>query len=263
MAKIRPYYADGGLSAAFYDVVTDADARLRGDAEVYADLAAPGARILELGAGTGRLTLELAARGFSVCGVEIAPAMLAQARARLAETPGEIAARVELVRGDMTALDLKRAFDLVICPYFTLAHVPTGAAWRNTFATAARHLAPGGLAAFHLPRLEVMRAPGPSNPDLPVMDQPLPDGRRLRLHVRERAFKEGVGRLDQVLDYVVVDAAGRVVARSAERLTYYMADPQPAAEAAGLVLDRPPIPLGDVGDIWVFRAASAGPAKAP
>ena len=29
----------------------------------------------------------------------------------------------------MTSLNLKRAFDLVICPFFTLAHVPAGADW--------------------------------------------------------------------------------------------------------------------------------------
>ena len=63
MAKAKPYYAEGGLSALYYDVVTAADARLRGDETIYGELAPPGGSILELGAGTGRLTCELAARG--------------------------------------------------------------------------------------------------------------------------------------------------------------------------------------------------------
>src|SRR5205809_716320 len=109
MAAARPYYAPGSMSAAFYDVVTAADARLAGDVDIYAGL------------------------------------------------PADAAARIELRLGDMTALDLKRTFDAVICPYFTLAHVPAGQAWRNSFASAARHLQAGGLAAFHLPRLELMR----------------------------------------------------------------------------------------------------------
>ena len=36
-------------------------------------------------------------------------------------------------------------------------------------------------------------------------------------------------------------------------LTFYMADPTPFAQAAGLTPDRPPIDIGGVGDIWVFR----------
>lgn len=255
MAATRPYYAERGLSAAFYDTVTAADARLAGDIAIYASLAPAGGAILELGAGTGRLTVALAERGFRLTGVEIAPAMLAQAAAKRAELDPEVAGRIELKRGDMTALDLKRRFDLVVCPYFTLAHVPRGMAWKNTFATAARHLEPGGLAAFHLPLPELMRQSAPSSPELPVLDAPTPSGGRLRLFVRERAFREDVGRLDQVIDYVELDGRGAVLRRSLERLTYYWTDPEPLAAGEGLTQDREPIPLGGVGAIHVFRKA--------
>lgn len=255
MAKVRPYYADGGLSAAFYDVVTAADATLAGDVELYAGLPPAGGAVLELGTGSGRVAQALAERGLRVTGVDIAPAMLARAEARRAALPPEVAGRIELKRGDMTGLDLKRTFDAVICPFFTLAHVPAGAAWKNAFAVAARHLPPGGLAAFHLPRLEVMRSLGPVNAAVPVMDQALGDGRRLLLFVKERSFRAPPGRLDQVIEYALADAAGRIVERSPERLSYWMADPEPFAAAAGLVLDRPPQPLGGAGDVWVFRKA--------
>ena len=252
MAPTRPYYAEKGLSAAFYDTVTAADVRLEGDVDVYARLAPPDGSILELGAGTGRLAFALAERGFKVLGVDIAPAMLTQAAAKLAELPSHVAGRVELKRGDMTALDLRRVFDLVVCPYFTLAHVPRGMAWKNTFATAARHLKPGGLAAFHLPLTEIMRLPGPSDLNLPVLDEATPSGGRLQLFVLEREFREEVGRLDQVIEYVELDARGGVLRRSAERLTYYMTDPEPLAASAGLARDRDPVPLGGVGEIHVF-----------
>ena len=254
MAPRRPYYAERGLSAAFYDTVTAADARLAGDIEAYADLTSARAEVLELGAGTGRLAIALAERGYSVTGVEIAPAMLAQALAKRAKLDPQVARRIELKRGDMTALDLKHAFDLVICPYFTLAHVPRGMAWKNTFATAARHLKPGGLAAFHLPLGEAMRQPM-SDPEAMVLDSPTASGGRLRLYVREREFREALGRLDQVIEYVELDPRGRPLRQSLERLTYYIADPAPPAAAAGLVRDREPIPLGGVGEIHVFRRA--------
>ena len=255
MMTVRPYYAEKGLSAAFYDTVTAADPRLGGDLEVYAALAPEGGAILELGVGTGRLAFALAARGHSLVGVDIAPAMLAQAAARQADLPPAVAGRVQLVRGDMTGIDLKRTFDLVICPYFTLAHVPRGMAWKNTFATAARHLKPGGLAAFHLPLVEIMAQPGPDNTDLPVMDETTPSGGRLRLYLRERSFREDVGRLDQVIEYVELDARGELLRRSLERLTYYWTDPAPLAAPAGLITDREPIAIGGVGEIHVFLKA--------
>ena len=255
MAKTVSYYAPGSLSAAHYDLVTAADPRLGEDEALYAALAPAGGAVLELGAGSGRLTAGLAARGHPVTGIDIAPAMLAQAWARVATLPSDVQGRVTLRLGDMTALDLKQTFDLVICPYFTLAHIPAGAAWRNTFAVAARHLRSGGLAAFHLPRLEVMRAPGPVDLSRPVFSQSLPGGGRLLIFLRERGFREAVGRLEQVLEYVEADAAGRTVRRSRERLTYYMADPTPLAAAAGLAPDRAPTDIGGVGDLWVFRKA--------
>jgi SAM-dependent methyltransferase len=253
MTQTRPYYGDKGMSAAFYDTVTAADMRLAGDIDLYADLVPAGGSVLELGSGTGRIAFGLAERGHTVTGVEIAPAMLAQATAKQAELEPGVARRVTFRRGDMTSIDLKQRFDGVICGYFTLAHVPRGSAWRNTFDTAARHLSQGGLAAFHLPLVEVMRLPGPANLDLPVLDQAAPTGGRLQLYVREREFREEVGRLDQVIEYVELDGRGEVLRSSTERLTYYWTAPRPLAASAGLELDRDPIPLGGVGEIWVFR----------
>ena len=114
-------------------------------------------------------------------------------------------------------------------------------------------MAPGALAACHLPRLDLMQRAPPAQASLPVMDEPLPDGRRLKMFVKERSFRAGVNRLDQVIEYALADRDGRIVHRSPERLTYYMSDPVPFAAGAGLVLDREPINVGDVGDVWVFR----------
>lgn len=255
MASAKPYYAPGSLSAAFYDVVTAADARLTGDIETYAGLAASGARVLELGVGSGRVAAALAERGFFVTGVDLARAMLAQAEARRAGLPPEARERLVLKQGDMTCLHLKAAFDVVICPYYALAHLPLGTAWRNTFAVAARHLSAGGLAAFHLPRVEVMRRAGPADPHALVLDEPAPGGGRLQLRLQARAFRAEIGRLEQVIDYAELDSAGRLVSRSAERLALFMTDPEPFAAGAGLVLDRAPIAMGEIGDIWIFRKA--------
>jgi SAM-dependent methyltransferase len=252
MAEPRPYYSDKGLSAAFYDLTTALDPTLAGDIDLYAELLAPQSSVLELGAGTGRVALALAERGHRVLGLDLAPAMLVQAAAKLKRADPAVAERVRFVRGDMTALRLGESFDAVLCPFFALAHLPAGAAWRNVFAGVARHLKPGGIAAFHLPLAERM-AEAPPPGDQAVMNAPVGAGRRLQIFVVERRFREGLNRFDQVLDYVILGPDGRVERRSRERMTYYAADPGPVAEAAGLARDGEPRPLGGAGEIHVFR----------
>ena len=59
-----------------------------------------GARVLDAGCGAGQMTAELAARGAEVVAVDISPALVEIARARL---PVQHAAQVSFASGDMTA----------------------------------------------------------------------------------------------------------------------------------------------------------------
>ncbi len=59
-----------------------------------------GARVLDAGCGAGQMTAELAARGAEVMAVDISPALVEIARARL---PAADTARVTFASGDMTA----------------------------------------------------------------------------------------------------------------------------------------------------------------
>jgi magnesium-protoporphyrin O-methyltransferase len=69
-----------------------------------------GARILDAGCGAGQMTAELAARGADVTAVDISPALVEIARARL---PQAHAPRVRFASGDMLADD-HGAFDYVL-----------------------------------------------------------------------------------------------------------------------------------------------------
>ena len=69
-----------------------------------------GARVLDAGCGAGQMTAELAARGADVVAVDISPALVNIALARL---PAEHARRVSFASGDMTAAEHGR-FDHVI-----------------------------------------------------------------------------------------------------------------------------------------------------
>lgn len=69
-----------------------------------------GRRVLDAGCGTGTMTAELAARGAEVVAVDLSPALVGMARARL---PATLAPRVTFRAGDMTDPALGR-FDHVV-----------------------------------------------------------------------------------------------------------------------------------------------------
>jgi SAM-dependent methyltransferase len=120
-----------------------------GDLDLYLALAArTGGPILELGAGTGRISIPLAEAGHRVTAVDNDPAMLNRARdlARAAGTATE--QRIEFVEADLLELALPKAgtFRMAFIGLNSLFLLATRAAQREAFATMARHLAPGGLA---------------------------------------------------------------------------------------------------------------------
>ncbi|HWP63047.1 MAG TPA: class I SAM-dependent methyltransferase [Candidatus Binatia bacterium] len=122
-----------------------------GDLDLYLALAArTGGPILELGVGTGRLAVPLAAAGYEVVGIDTDPAMLdrARARARAAGVGEADDGRLRLLEADMTVCRLPEAgrFGLAILALNTLFLVGGRAAQAAAVATLAAHLRPGGLA---------------------------------------------------------------------------------------------------------------------
>jgi SAM-dependent methyltransferase len=90
-------------------------------AAVYDDLAAlgdvpPGGRVLEIGPGTGKATVELARRGYEVVAVELSPDLAAVARRNLEAFP-----RAEIATADFEAWEsASESFDAVVA--FTAFH---------------------------------------------------------------------------------------------------------------------------------------------
>jgi SAM-dependent methyltransferase len=100
----------------------------------------PGSRILDLGCGTGRLTLALAAR-HSVTGIDPAAAMLAVARAK----PG--AARVTWLEGTAETAP-SASYDLALMTSHVAQVFLGDDEWSETLGQLARALVPGGRLAF-------------------------------------------------------------------------------------------------------------------
>jgi 2-polyprenyl-3-methyl-5-hydroxy-6-metoxy-1,4-benzoquinol methylase len=92
----------------------------------------PPATVLDLGCGVGRLANVLAARGFTVTGVDESPAMLQH-----------LDPRVETVRARLQDLRLGRRFDVVVLASH-FVNVADEAMAHAFPATAAEHVGTGG-----------------------------------------------------------------------------------------------------------------------
>mgnify|MGYP001578897250 CR=1 FL=1 len=99
--------------------------------------------VLDAGCGSGRVGIELARRGVEVVGADVDASMLATARAR--------APHIDWVASDLAALDLGRAFDVVVMAGNVPLFTPPGTE-AALVAGVARHVGRLLIAGFSLGR---------------------------------------------------------------------------------------------------------------
>jgi trans-aconitate methyltransferase len=84
-------------------------------------------RILELGSGTGRITLPLAEEGarlgFEVVGLDSQSEMLGKAAKRRLQAPPEVRERLALIEADMRVWRSDSPFDFVVTPCSSVMHL--------------------------------------------------------------------------------------------------------------------------------------------
>jgi SAM-dependent methyltransferase len=146
-----------------YDVVIPAS--FQGDVEWYrAKAEACGGPVLELGAGTGRVTVAIAEAGIPVHALDSSREMLDALAAKLAAKPRDVRDRVTLVAADMRTFELPERFTLAISPFRAFLHNVTDEDRLATLARVRRHLRPGGrlaLNVYHPSLLYMSRHAGP------------------------------------------------------------------------------------------------------
>lgn len=153
----RAHYED----AAYYDWTYK---RRKDDVRFYVELAAKArGPVLELGAGTGRVALEIARKEREIVAVEPSRQMRERAQKKAAALPERARKCLSVRGGDLRTLRLRRKFALVIAPFNVFMHLYSRRDLERALATVRAHLAPGGRFVFDvlMPDLRAMtRNPG-------------------------------------------------------------------------------------------------------
>ena len=239
--------------APFYDWENAQTVARRDEAFWTRLAAAQEGPILELGCGTGRLTIPVARTGARVVGIDRSAPMLARARQRLRRTR----LPALLLRGDIRHLPFRRRtrFDLVMAPYGMLQSLTSDRDLRLTIDAVKSVLRKGGLFAIDLV------------PDLPRWDEydrrVSLAGRRGRGHLR---LTESV-RQDRARGLTIFDqhyeerrGARRLSTRfSLTFRTISVADMRRRLERAGFRIDAvlgdyDGGPLDSRADVWIILA---------
>ena len=131
----------------FAEIYDEWSEHMTEDIEFYVQLAREAeGPIVELAVGNGRVAIPLVREtGRKVIGIDLSPAMLAQARER-ARAEG---VDLELRQGDMRELELDEPADLIYSPFRSLLHLPTWRDRRRVFERVAGSLRAGGRFAWN------------------------------------------------------------------------------------------------------------------
>lgn len=189
-----------------------------GDVEYYVRACGtPPRSVLELGCGTGRITLKVALAGHSVTAVDRSGPMLRVLETKAGELLGAAErARLRAVEADMRDLPFPGDFDVVLCPYSAFTYLLTDEDRERMLDGVRERLRPGGRLFLDVfvpdPALTTMR-------DGEVIfdyRRPRSDGTWLeRSKTITRDVRPGVNALER--RYRILDAAGTEVDRFTTR----------------------------------------------
>ncbi len=161
-----------------------------------------GCDVLELGCGTGRVALPLAALKHRVTGIDTDPELVEELNRRASDHD----VPVEAVVDDARSFTLGREFDLVVAPMQVVQLLRSGAERTAMLSRIRSHLRPGGIAAIALlgPEEEWTATPDDAPPpdmreeeawvysSLPVAVRLVDDGAALLLErMRQRVSPSG------------------------------------------------------------------------
>jgi SAM-dependent methyltransferase len=124
-------------------------------------------RVLDMACGSGRHSLELRRRGFSVVGADISPDLIEIAR----RDAGEAGLEVDFVLSDLRDLDFSEEFDLVLnLNDGAIGYLESDEENLRTFEVISRALKPGGRNLIQLPNVLYAKERLPQRSWIPASD---------------------------------------------------------------------------------------------
>ncbi len=100
--------------------------------------------VLELGCGTGRVTIPLAQSGIDMTGLDIMPGMLARAQGKAGDLP------IQWIEADIKDFHLGNRFQLIYTAGSVFQHLVERSEQEKMLACVREHLSPDGLFAVDL-----------------------------------------------------------------------------------------------------------------
>ena len=187
------------------------------DVSFYRDAAREfGDPVLELGCGTGRITMALAEAGKRITGLDLSERMLERAVKKRAALLVEARERVHLVQGNMAGFDLGEKFRLVIIPFRPFQHLLEVHQQINCLECVRKHLAPGGRLILDVFQTDAERMHDPVHMrETLVTEYSTTDGRRVKISERVAAFH----RAEQINDVEMIFSVKHTGGRE-ERLVF-------------------------------------------
>jgi SAM-dependent methyltransferase len=196
--------------ADYYDESPVVSGRLQ-DVAFYRDAAREfGDPVLELGCGTGRITMALAEAGKRITGLDLSERMLERAVKKRAGLRVEAQERVHLVQGDMAQFDLGEQFRLVIIPFRPFQHLLKVRQQMDCLDCVRKHLAPGGRLILDVFQTDAERMHDPVHMrEQLVTEYRTTDGRQVRISERVAAFHRAEQCNDVEMIFSIAHPGGR------------------------------------------------------
>jgi SAM-dependent methyltransferase len=199
-----------GFIADYYDSSPILTARTQ-DVAFYVNATRKyGDPVLELGCGTGRVTMAIAEAGYRVVGLDISERMLGRAAEKRASLRREAQERVHLVQGDMTRFELGEKFRTIVIPFRPFQHLLEVDEQMDCLECARKHLAPGGHLILDFFQTDPERMHDSMfKSETRLIEYDLAGGRHVELSERVSAFHRGVQRNDVEMIFRVTHPDGK------------------------------------------------------
>ncbi len=142
-----PIYFDG----KHYDAMTEREVDIpfyKRQVKKYGD------PVLELGCGTGRITLPVAEESYRIIGMDISKELLKRAK----EKAEEKNLQVKWIQGDMRNFSIDREFNLIYVPFNSIHHILSLEDMEKVLKNVKNHLKPRGrfIVEFFNPDLDIL-----------------------------------------------------------------------------------------------------------